>query len=230
MAELRPAPPEFYQRLQRLIAAYPDDLGHLQGARIEILLRPTQEEMQNVQAWGEADTPDKPSEERRFDFTIWFAWDRWQTLDEYQRDALSFHELMHCAWDDEGKPLLLHHDVEIFNSELAIFGVWWGVDAQATIDALNVMPAPHAPEGTTEMPLGFGGYQKPMRGTHGSSGVGTHGSSGVKVAYSDPGITPGGDFYTVDLGNGEVIELCPACFDAAAKSILNDLLAGLSGA
>lgn len=243
MADLRPAPPEFMQRIRRLIAAYPDVLGHLHRARIEVLLRDKPEGSQTVQAWGEADTPDNPGEMRKFDFTVWFAWDIWQTLDDYERDAITFHELNHCGFDDKGKPLLLHHDFEIFNAEIAHFGIWWGEDAQATLDALNNMPPPHGAEGVKTMPLGYGGYQRPMRGNHGSSGAGNHGSSGAgnhgssgagnhgssgaRVAYSDPQLKPGDTFYTIDLGNGEVIELCEACYAAAAQSILGDLLSML---
>lgn len=265
MADLRPAPPEFKQRISRLIAAYPQRLGHLRDARFEVLVRDEAPVIEGAEAWGEVDTPDDDAERAEFDFSIWFALDTWALLDDFQRDALTFHELSHCGWSADGKPQLLHHDVEMFDAELKHFGVWWD-DAAATLDALRTMPPPHGAEGISEMPQG---YQRPMRGSFGSGGAGSFGSGGAgsfgsggagsfgsggagsfgsggagsfgsggagsfgsggaRVAYSDPKLKPGDDYHVVDLGNGEVMELCPACFQAAAQSILSQLLAAAGG-
>ena len=243
MPDLRPAPPEFMQRIERLIAAYPDELGHLRGARIEVQVRDEAPIITRAIAWGEVDTPDSESEERAFDFSIWFALNLWATIDDFQRDALTLHELCHCGWSDKGEPQLLHHDVEIFDAELKYFGVWWA-DSAATLDALRTMPPPHGAEGVREMPQG---YQRPMRGSFGSGGVGSFGSGGVgsfgsggvgsfgsggvgsfgsggvKVAYSAPELVPDGEYHVADIGNGEVIELTPARWDALVKSVLAQL-------
>lgn len=58
------------------------------------------------------------------------------------------------------------------------------------------------------MPGGYGG--KTMAAGTPSSG------------WSDPHLKPGQDFHPVDLGNGNMIALCPGCYAAAKASILAD--------
>lgn len=242
-ASLRPAPPEFYERLQRLITEHPEQFGHLQEARFEIEVRDTSLVGKGINAWAQVTAAVSDTDRAQYDFKLWFAQDAWAELDEYGRDALCFHELKHCGFDD-GKPLLIQHDIEAFDDEIMEYGFWWGEDAFESFAAFENMPAPHGLEGTGEMPLTYAGFRRPMRGgnhgstgaggnhgstgaggNHGSTGAGgNHGSTGAKVAWSDPGIA-GGDFFTVPVGNGEVIELCPDCFAMAAESIFGDLLA-----
>lgn len=38
--------------------------------------------------------------------------------------------------------------------------------------------------------------------------------------FADPHLKPGQDFNVIDLGGGNVIALCPACFKAAVASML----------
>jgi len=252
MPDLTPAPPEFNERIQRLIAAY---FADLQEARIELQVRDTADGTQTVQAWGEADTPDNPSEARKFDFSIWFALDVWATLDDYQRDALAYHELMHCRFDDAGKPMLVDHDVEVFNNEIATFGLWWGEGAQDTLDAIENMPPPHGAEGDSNMPRG---YRSPMQGSHGSSGAGSHGSSGAgshgssgagshgssgagshgssgagshgsSGAFADPHLSVGADFVTVPIGDGRTIDICPECWETLKAFVIDQTAGAMQG-
>lgn len=240
-ANLRPAPPEFMTRLKRLIDAYHP---HLQEARIQVQVRDAVKVAVNrTSAWAQVDTPNNDAEKREFDFTMWYALEAWDALTDMQRDALMDHELTHCIWDDTGKPALSPHTIEEFDAILVRYGVWWP-DAQGFVDAINNMPALDGPEGKN-MPHATGGYHRPMRGgssgstgaggssgstgaggSSGSTGAGgSSGSTGARVAWTDPAIKAGDDFYTVALGNGEVLELCPDCFAAAAQSIFGDLLA-----
>lgn len=46
--------------------------------------------------------------------------------------------------------------------------------------------------------------------------------------FADPHLMPGQDFHPIDLGNGNVIALCPACYKAAVESILADLAGALA--
>ena len=252
MPDLTPAPPEFAARIQRLITAY---FADLQGARFELLVRDTADGTQTVQAWGEADTPDNPAEARKFDFTIWFALDVWATLDDYQRDALAYHELMHARWDANGFPTLVDHDVEVFNNEIAIFGLWWGEGAQDTLDAIDSMPPPHGAEGDGAMPQG---YRKPMQGSFGSSGAGSFGSSGAgsfgssgagsfgssgagsfgssgagsfgsSGAFADPHLTVGSDFVTVPIGDGRTIDICPECWEVLKAFVIDQTAGAMQG-
>lgn len=63
------------------------------------------------------------------------------------------------------------------------------------------------------MPRAYGGDTMAMAG----------GGGGQISGMADPHVQPGGDFYPVDLGNGNIIVLCPACYKAAVQSILADL-------
>lgn len=46
------------------------------------------------------------------------------------------------------------------------------------------------------------------------------GTAGAMNGLADPHLQPGQDFNIIDLGNGNVLALCPACYDAARQSIL----------
>lgn len=229
-AQLSPAPSEFYERLQRLIAAYHP---HLRASRIQVKVRETADTTPSSVVLAEVDTPDKPSEERQFDFTMWFAADAWAGFSELQRDALMEHELFHAGYDDKGKPLLITHDFEEFNAVIYRYGLW-GPGAQDTLLALNNMPVRTGPESEVEMPQG---YQTPAPGSGGYGGVkfqrpvpGSGGYGGVKyqqgaagVVWSDPDLQEGGDFYSIDIGGGRLIELSPAAYQAAVASIQADM-------
>lgn len=65
------------------------------------------------------------------------------------------------------------------------------------------------------MPKGYGG--KDMAGAPTSG-------------WSDPHLKPGQDFHPVNLGNGNVIALCPACYAAAKASVLADAQGAMGGA
>lgn len=247
--QLAPAPAELSDRIQRLVAAYHP---HLVNARIEVQVRDTAKVDDSSVTIGEVDTADNDGEKRQFDFTIWFALDTWQTMSEWQRDALCDHELSHCAWDEKGEPLLVAHDIEEFNAVIARWGLWWH-NADATLAALQMMPAPVGPEGVTEMaqayqrPMpsggGWGGmqFQRPMPSGGGwggmqfqrpmPSGGGWGGmQAGAPVsAWADPHLQPGSDYHTVPVGEGQTIDLCPACYAQLVASILADLEAAVAG-
>jgi hypothetical protein len=46
---------------------------------------------------------------------------------------------------------------------------------------------------------------------------------------SDPHLQPGQEFHVVDLGAGNIIALCTACYQAARKSIFGDAERALTG-
>lgn len=238
MPDFSPAPPELRARIDRLIAAYRPQLA---DARIELQTRAKAPTASGAITWGETDTADNTGEERQFDFTIWFAADVWAGLSEIERDAIALHELSHCGYDEAGKPQLIVHDIEEFNLVLAVYGFWWP-GAQATLAAMQ-QGLQARPEGKDIMP-GYGAYQRPMPGNHGSTGAfavpmpGNHGSTGAYglpgnhgstgafdqgVAWSDPMLEPGGDYYMIDIGGGRVIELSPAAYQAAVQSIMADM-------
>lgn len=48
--------------------------------------------------------------------------------------------------------------------------------------------------------------------------------------WSDPHLEPGGEFFVVDLGSGNFVELCPACYQGAVNSIMADIQSAMGGA
>lgn len=225
-AKLTPAPPEFYDRAARIIERYHP---HLVDARVEIMVRDSvRSGMNRNSAWAEVDTPNNEADKARFDFKLWFALESWGNLTELQRDALMDHELMHCGYDEDGEPWLAPHDIEEFYAILGRYGAWWP-NGQEFANVASQLPD-LGQEGTDEMAK-MANYQRPQPGTHGSSGAyqapmpGTHGSSGAagNTAWADPALTPGGDFYEVDLGNGQVLQLSPASYRAVINAVLADM-------
>lgn len=228
------APPEFYERIRRLIDAHHP---HLRQARLRVQVRQSVPTIQFATSWAEVDTPNNEAEAAEFDFSLWFALDAWETLDDWQRDALTEHELYHCGFDDEGKPVLVPHSIEEFNGVLARYGLWWpdSRETRAVIDMLA-----QTGERIDKMPQG---YQRPLQGgssgstgaggSSGSTGAGgSSGSTGAKTGtpvWSDPDLVPGGDFHVIDVGNGRVIELSPAAYQAAVASIMADLNGAMGG-
>lgn len=59
-------------------------------------------------------------------------------------------------------------------------------------------------------------------------GVKTMDAPAAVTGLRDPHIQPGQDFNAIDLGNGNVIALCPACFATAVESVLGQLSSALA--
>lgn len=57
-------------------------------------------------------------------FVIEIARDTWEVLNLKQQHALVDHELHHCALDDEGKLLIVPHDIEEFCAIVRKHGLW----------------------------------------------------------------------------------------------------------
>lgn len=239
--ELQDAPPEITDRLWRLVDAYHP---HLAQARMVVQVREVAPVKDGFTTMAEVDTADNDEERAEFDFSMWFAWDEWQMLEEYQRDAIVDHELCHCGWDEAGKPFLINHDIGEFNAIIARYGLWWPSGDETRLALHEAASSPNGAEGKFQMPNALqrpmpggghgstGALQRPMPGGgHGSTGAfqkpmpgGGHGSTG---AMTDPHLTPGADYHAIDLGNGEVLELCPDCYRAVAATVLADLQAML---
>ena len=91
----------------------------------------------------------------RIDYLIVIGQDAWDTLSANQREALMYHELMHCAgWDDEADAWTLRgHDIEVFAKEIERYGAW-RADLRTFFDTLRGVqqelfaPPESAPMGT----------------------------------------------------------------------------------
>lgn len=251
--ELRDAPPEIIDRLWRLVDAYHP---HLSAARIKVEVRDEAPVKNGFTTMAEVDTADDDAERAEFDFAVWFALDEWAGMTELQRDAITDHELCHCGWDEQGKPLLINHDIQEFNAIIARYGLWWPSADETRLALHEATSGPNGPErkqtamsSAYQRPLpgnhgSTGALQRPLPGNHGSTGAlqrplpGNHGSTGALQqpmpgnhgstgAMTDPHLTPGADYHAIDLGNGETLELCPDCYRAVAATVLADLQAML---
>lgn len=141
MADLTPAPPEITSVANALITAY---FPNLVGVPIAILVRQEPQDagkgedgqhQVNVAATGVNTDASVPAE-----YVMWFAWNVWQFLDDMQRQAIVFHELMHCGRDATGKPVLAPHDESVFTREVELYGAWWKT-AQEKLKELYTRPA-----------------------------------------------------------------------------------------
>lgn len=107
--------------VNRLIATH---FTHLAGARLVVMVRelaqPVEEGKSTVAATGvSSDANDG------FDYLCWFALDVWALLDEREREAIVFHELMHCGRGQAGTPELVPHEAAVFTDEVERYGAWW---------------------------------------------------------------------------------------------------------
>lgn len=252
--ELIDAPPEFYERVWRLIDAY---YPHLAEARIRVQVREQAVVTSGSAAYGQADTANNEAEKEELDFSISFALDKWVLLDEFQRDALTEHELQHCGWNEQGEPHLIGHDLEEFFDVMLRYGPWWP-DADEFLNVLAAMPMEgvdkmakyqrpmpgggHGSTGAYQRPLPGGGhgstgaYQRPVPGGgHGSTGAfelplpgGGHGSTGAYI-LTDPALDDGMDYEPIDLGNGVILELSPESYAALAAFFAGGPMANMRG-
>lgn len=177
--ELQDAPPDITERVWRLVDAYHP---HLAEARLVVQVRELAPVKDGFTTMAEVDTADNDEERADFDFSMWFAWDEWQTLDDVQRDAIVDHELCHCGWDKAGKPFLIDHDIQEFNAIIARYGLWWPSADETRLALHEAATSPDGAEGKFQMPNAL---QRPMPGNHGSTGAlqrpmpGNHGSTGA---------------------------------------------------
>lgn len=122
---LYPAPPEMVMVFNRLLVRY---FPHLDRSRMVVLARDevldTGEGQFTIAATGVNLDPDAA-----FECIFWFAMETWVLLDERGKEALVFHELMHCGHDEEGRIQLIPHDAGVFTEEVKLYGPWWE-DAQ----------------------------------------------------------------------------------------------------
>lgn len=209
MQELRPAPPEVLTVIDKLIAEH---FPQLATARLAVLVREHAADIGGGRASVAATGIAGPGAPVPFEYVIWFALEVWRGLDEGDREAIAFHELTHCARDEAGRPMLKEHDAGVFTQEVELYGVWWK-DAQKRFDALN--DSPEREEGMSEMSKTTTRVREQQ--------------AGAMNGMADPHLRPGQDFHIVNLGGGNVIALCPACYAAAKESILGDAQGAASG-
>ncbi len=104
-----------------LVRALHDDV---EGARISYLFQ---------EAMGSGERADLGKAKRasgplafltEYAFVLTFNWSWWKLLNSLQRVALVDHELSHCGRDDDGKWILLHHDIEEFSGVVGRWGLW----------------------------------------------------------------------------------------------------------
>jgi hypothetical protein len=65
-----------------------------------------------------------PGARSKYDFVIAFAQPVWRRFTEKQRQALVYHELLHCGSDESGHFRIEPHDLEEFVAVVKEFGIW----------------------------------------------------------------------------------------------------------
>lgn len=108
---------------------------HVRRERVIVLARDKALEVDEGQSTIAA-TGVNPDPDAEFECIFWFSMEAWNLLDAQGREALVFHELMHCGQDEQGKPMLIPHDAGVFTAEVQRYGLWW-VDAQAKFEAAH---------------------------------------------------------------------------------------------
>jgi hypothetical protein len=108
---------------REMITQYHPDL---EEANIGFLFRDTAQKSGDRVVWGKASkVPDRLKPLLDYDFIIWIAEDLWEgELTEQQREALVDHELCHCGFNDNGKPVMRRHDIEEFKCVVERHGIW----------------------------------------------------------------------------------------------------------
>lgn len=129
--EWEQAPEEVVALMQELV-----DKHHppLKNARIGVLFRETGVMRNGKRNLGQASKVTAKVQallDEPLDFLIWVAADWW--LDEatpQQRRALLDHELMHCAWSENGW-MIRGHDIEEFALIVERYGLDWRGDYES---------------------------------------------------------------------------------------------------
>lgn len=142
MAVHHSAAPQVERVAEHLIKTC-QEFAHLRNVRMEYVFRSEAERSKGKLTLGKArkisglnallatpdiaHDPEATSEGSAF-FVIEMAFDMWGMMNPRQREALTYHELLHCQIhvDDEGDVILSirPHDVEAFGEEIAKYGPW----------------------------------------------------------------------------------------------------------
>lgn len=61
---------------------------------------------------------------REYDFVLQFSRPAWNHYTPTQREALVYHELLHCRIDAKGRAQLVGHDLEEFSLVVKHYGIW----------------------------------------------------------------------------------------------------------
>ena len=121
--EWRKAPDHVLDIVRRLIDLYHEPL---KDARIGVIMRSEAPVTGGRITYGKAEKVSAKAQVHvPYDFIIWLANDRYQSLASFQREALIDHELCHCEWDMDTGASIRPHDIEEFTEILQRYGYWW---------------------------------------------------------------------------------------------------------
>lgn len=121
----RAATDEDMRQLQKVVEGYPE-FQHLLGCPIKFLLRLKPQKSKGRIILGKAKACSETEELlHHYRFVITIDEGYWMSSPE-KREALLFHELMHCGFTAKGKPTTWAHDIEEFFAVFKRFGDWKG--------------------------------------------------------------------------------------------------------
>jgi len=113
----------------RVIARFPDKLGHLANAKLACLKRTSKRAEDTFQVDVAGGAFIRSDRERGIDYTydagVWFRSKWWDHMAVAKREAWVFHQLSHLQSRPSGGGLVMvGHDVEAFADEPVHFGAW----------------------------------------------------------------------------------------------------------
>lgn len=125
--QYKPAPE--LDEIVRFIGAGKAGMGHLAEYEIKCYWRAKASKRNGVIVAGTASkTSGLLALTSEADFTIVLAADYCRMLDNYQLEALVYHECCHIAEDEDAEgnetPIIVAHDLEMFRAELREYGYW----------------------------------------------------------------------------------------------------------
>lgn len=101
-----------------------EGLQHLKSAASVLFVFATAEKIGKEWAAKAERFPKRFRPLGEYDFAVTISKPIWDRLTDRQREALVYHELLHCGRDAKGKCRIVPHDVEEFELVVKHYGLW----------------------------------------------------------------------------------------------------------
>jgi len=133
--EYTKATPEILSMVKDIAAEHH---GHLDGARIAVIMRDTTPSAKGREVWATICKPTaklRPLLDETYDYVITISEPAWNDSTAAQKRAVIDHELCHAVIDDKSQFALRGHDYEEFGAILARHGFWRNDAGEARVQA-----------------------------------------------------------------------------------------------
>lgn len=131
--------------LESLIQDYHETIGHLERVGVTVLWKAKGGKSKGKTKFGQCQKPSGLlSYFAQTDFVITISADHCRDagFTEAQLRALVYHEVLHIGWEEgdedgeDGRPILVGHDIETFHAEIRDMGAWHSM-LSATADSFR---------------------------------------------------------------------------------------------